>query len=178
MFNLQISWSEKSPASNKVSLNPESRIVFAPNPYIKTGATLFLSGCIDQPPETWRATLSAALAHLPITILDPVRTDWDSSWRETPSFAPFKEQVDWELEGLEKADVVAIYFGETTQSPITLMELGLSAKSGKCVVACPEGYGKRANVQIVCARYGIQVLDSVGDLADAVVRKLRELGKL
>ncbi len=74
--------------------------------------------------------------------------------------------------------MIAICFGVETQTPITFMEFGLFANSGKCVVACPEGYRKRGNVQVVCERYGIQVLDSAVGLEEAVVKKLTELGKL
>lgn len=79
---------------------------------------------------------------------------------------------------MEKADVIAICFGVNTQGMITLMELGLFANSGECVVACPDGYWKRGNVEAVCARYGIQALDSAVGLEEAVLRKLTELGKL
>jgi hypothetical protein len=58
------------------------------------------------------------------------------------------------------------------------VELGLFAKTGKCVVACPEGYWKRGNVQVICKRYEIEVLETRAALAEAIVRKLTELGKL
>jgi hypothetical protein len=178
VFNLQIRWGKESSSPHMTVLHPEYRVIFAPNSYTKTGPTVFLSGYIDQLHATWQASLSTSLSHLPITILNPHRQDWDSSWRETLSFRPFTEQVSWELDEMEKADVIAICFGVITQAPITLMELGLFANSEKCVVACPEGYCKRGHVQVVCERYGIQVLDSAAELKEAVVRKLTELGKL
>jgi hypothetical protein len=79
---------------------------------------------------------------------------------------------------MENADVIAICFSADTQAPITLMELGLLAKTRKCVVACPEGYWKSGNVQVICKRYGIEVLETEARLAEAVMRKLTELGKL
>jgi hypothetical protein len=57
------------------------------------------------------------------------------------------------------------------------MELGLFAREGKekLVVACPEGYWKRGNVQIVCGRYGIEVVDSAKELVEGVKKKLRAM---
>ncbi len=79
---------------------------------------------------------------------------------------------------MEKADVIAIYFGPSTQAPISLLELGLFIRSGKCVVACHEQYPKRGNVQIVCGRLSVEVLDSVGHLGVRVVELLRKKGVL
>lgn len=152
------------------------RVVMAPKPYTTDQPKIFLSGSIDAPPATWQSLLTAALSHLPITILNPHRKDWDSTWREEVDFAPFREQVNWELDAMEAADVVAVYFNPKSPAPITLMELGLFARGKKMVVACPEGYVKRGNVQIVCRRFGIEVVDNVEQLADRVVKLLGELG--
>ncbi|KAF8860025.1 hypothetical protein BDZ45DRAFT_548670, partial [Acephala macrosclerotiorum] len=139
--------------------------------------TVFLSGTIHFPPATdWRVRIQSSLSHLPITILNPVRPDWDSSWKEDINFEPFNKQVNWELGGMEDADVLAVYFGSNTEAPITLMELGLAAgKAGKrVVVACVDGYKKKGNVQVVCHRYGIEVVKDEVELAEAVLVKLRE----
>lgn len=79
---------------------------------------------------------------------------------------------------MEAADVLAVYFGSNTEAPITLMELGLAAgKEGKrVVVACVDGYKKKGNVQVVCQRYGIEVVKDEEELARAVLMKLKELG--
>jgi len=154
-------------------------VVYAPQPYTKTQPIVFLSGTIHYNSSTdWRGYLSSALSHLPITILNPHRSDWDSSWKEDINFLPFKEQVNWELGGMEAADVLAVYFGTNTEAPITLMELGLAAreKGKKCVVACVEGYKRKGNVQVVCDRYGIEVIKDEEELAQAVLVKLKELG--
>jgi len=65
------------------------------------------------------------------------------------SEAIFKEQVDWEMDLLDEADVIALYLQLDTMSPISLLELGLHAKDGKLVVCCPEAFWRRGNVQIV-----------------------------
>jgi hypothetical protein len=55
------------------------------------------------------------------------------------------------------------------------MELGLWARSGKCVVGCSEGYPKKGNVRAVCERYKIECVGSVAELAEGVKRKLEGL---
>jgi Nucleoside 2-deoxyribosyltransferase like len=120
--------------------------------------------------------MTTSLAHLPITILNPRRADWDSSWVEDISNPPFREQVEWELNALAAADIIAMYFDNDTKAPISLMELGLHVKSGKMIVCCPQGYWKRGNVQIVCARFGVRVVETLGELVEGVVGMMRDLG--
>lgn len=73
---------------------------------------------------------------------------------------------------MEAADVIAVYFGPKAQAPISLLELGLFARTGKVVVACPKGYWKRGNVQIVCSRLGIELLDTLDELVQSLIKKL------
>jgi hypothetical protein len=42
----------------------------------------------------------------------------------------------------------------------------LFAKSGKLLVCCPEGYWRRGNVEVVCARYQIPAVARFQDLVD------------
>jgi len=155
---------------------PRSRTVYAPQPFDGDGKSIFLSGSISEiNGELWQRTIAKTLSARPITILDPYRPDWDASWNEDISFAPFREQVGWELDMQEKADVIALYFGPEAKAPISLLELGLFARSKKTIVACPEGYWKKGNVQIVCAKYGIELVDDLEKLVEAVTNRLRAL---
>ena len=156
------------------SFKPSSkaRVINAPDPFGKKGKSVFLAGSIaGNHAENWQTSMISSLSTLPITILNPRRSDWDSSWKEEISCAPFAEQVNWELEMQEAADVIAMYFDPKTSSPISLLELGLFATSGKMVVACPDGFWKRGNVQIVCKKYGITFLESLEELVDEVKKK-------
>ncbi|KAF2740918.1 hypothetical protein EJ04DRAFT_398334, partial [Polyplosphaeria fusca] len=123
-------------------------------------------------PSNWQSRLSASLSHLPIAILNPLRPDWDSSWVESITFPPFKEQVEWEMDAAGAANVIAFYFDPGKESPITLLELGLYAGTGKAVVCCPEGFYKRGNVEIVCKRYGVVLVETLEELVGEVGRRL------
>lgn len=64
-----------------------------------------------------------------------------------------------------------MFFGKDTLAAITLMELGLFIQSGKkVIVACEEGFWKRGNVQVVCERFGVEVLGSLEELIKGVER--------
>lgn len=136
--------------------------------------SVFLAGTTSKVDATdWREALCASLSDTPITIYNPYRADWDSSWREDIHFAPYRQQVEWELEKQDKTDVVVIYFHPATQAPISLLELGICARvPGKAIVVCPEGYWKRGNVQIVCQKFGMEMVDDVDRLRAAIVRRL------
>lgn len=133
--------------------------------------TVFLAGSIEMGnAPNWQADLIAALTDRDLTILDPRREEWDASWRQSIDEPKFRGQVEWELDGLERADVIAMWFAPETKAPITLLELGLHARGGKVIVGCPEGYWRRGNIEIVCARYGIPLVATWADF----VARLRE----
>jgi hypothetical protein len=127
-----------------------------------------------QPEPSWQTSLAASLSDLPIDILDPRRDDWDSSWVEDISFPKFKEQVEWEMDYAKIADVIVFYFPFDAKTPVALLELGLHAGTGKALVCCPRGFYKRGNVQVVCQRYGIDLVETLDDLEEKVRTRLTE----
>ena len=121
----------------------------------------------------WQSELSQALRDIEgLVVLNPRRDDWDDCWLQSIDNPQFHEQVSWELSGLEKATTVAFYFIPGTKSPITLLELGLFAASGKCVVFCPEGYWRKGNVDIVCQRYGVKTVNCWEELLGELRKRL------
>jgi hypothetical protein len=137
--------------------------------------TLFLAGSIDMGAATdWQAELAGLLAPRNVTILNPRREDWDSTWRQSIDEPKFREQVEWELDGLDRADVVAMWFAAESKAPITLLELGLTARSGKLLVGCPDGFWRKGNVEVVCARFGIPLATSWAAFVALVCETLDE----
>jgi hypothetical protein len=122
--------------------------------------------------EDWQSQFERSLSDLDVLILNPRRDEWDNSWEQSINHALFREQVEWELAGLERATVVAMYFASATKAPVTLLELGLCARSGRLVVACPAGFWRRGNVEVVCQRYGVPLLDNLPDLVVEVRKRL------
>lgn len=137
--------------------------------------SVILYGAIQSDPaKDWQGYLTASLSDLPVAILNPRCDAWDSTWVEDISFPPFKEQVEWEMDHARKADIIVFYFAGDPKvlQPITLLELGLYADTGKAVVYCPKGFWKRGNVQIVCQRYGIEMCETLEELGKNVRARL------
>jgi Nucleoside 2-deoxyribosyltransferase like len=131
--------------------------------------TIFLAGSIEMGTAIdWQKQLEEHLSEY--VILNPRRDDWDSSWTQSIDNREFKSQVEWELSGIEKADVIAVYFDPATQSPVTLLELGIMSQRtpAKVIVYCPEGFWRKGNVDIICERYGIIQVDSFDELVVAI----------
>ncbi|CAE7025486.1 hypothetical protein P3342_005599 [Pyrenophora teres f. teres] len=135
-------------------------------------SVILYGGMSTDTKKNWRADLSASLSDLPIAILDPTCDAWDSTWIEDISFQPFKDQAKWEMDHAGVADVIVFHFGGKSDQPITLLELGLYAHTGKAVVCCQEDFSKKGNVQIVCERYGIAMCDTVEELRKKVRERL------
>ncbi|KAL7806682.1 hypothetical protein V8C44DRAFT_338589 [Trichoderma aethiopicum] len=154
-------------------------IVLAPNrpaPYSGSRKAIFLAGTTSPTGEPdWRLTLTDALSNFPITIYNPKRDDWDDTWKEDFSDDRWAEQVQWELEMQDKADIVVVFFHGVSPAPISLLELGLCVKSGRAIVCVLEGYSKRGNVEAVCRRYGAKLVSSEDDLIDVVIERLSQL---
>jgi hypothetical protein len=134
---------------------------------------VFLAGSIEMGAAgPWQTAVERALADLPVVILNPRRDEWDATWEQAISNPQFRGQVEWELDGLQRADVIAMHFDPATQAPITLLELGLFAATGKVIACCPPGYWRRGNVEVVCARYGVPLLSELPALVEAVRERL------
>jgi Nucleoside 2-deoxyribosyltransferase like len=139
-----------------------------------TTPSVFLAGSIEMgKARLWQDEMIRMLSDMEVTVLNPRRNDWNKEWEQDPSFKPFKEQVDWEMDHLEMADVIALYFQPETISPISLLELGLHATSKKVIVCCPEGFWRRGNVHMVCMRYGIDVVETFEIFVERVKWRLQ-----
>jgi len=126
---------------------------------------IFLGGTIDMgKADNWQAKLEKELSDYNVIILNPRRDDWNKEWKPVSTDKNFREQVEWELSALEYSDIIIMYFAPDSQSPISLLELGMYAKSGKLMVICPEGFWRKGNVDIVCERYKIITFNSFDEL--------------
>jgi hypothetical protein len=128
---------------------------------------VFLAGSIEMgKAEMWQNKIITELDEKAYIFINPRRDDWDSSWEQDILNPNFYEQVNWELDSLEVADIILFYFDPNTMSPISLLELGLHARSNKVIVCCPKGFWRKGNVDIVCHKYGIPFSDSLDDLIE------------
>lgn len=135
--------------------------------------SVFLAGSIDLgAAEDWQRAVEVALAPDDVIVLNPRRDDWDAGWKQSITDPRMVEQVTWELDAQDRATCIAMFFAPASKAPITLLELGLFARSGRLVVCCPDGFWRRGNVEIVCARYGVPMVDDLDALVAAVRARL------
>lgn len=153
----------------------KAQIFLAPNypPKPIVGRSVFLAGSIEMgKAEDWQTKMTDKLMHLPITVLNPRRPDWNNDWKQSKDDPRFREQVEWELDMQERCSVIAMHFHPDTKAPISLLELGLFANTGKMVVCCPDGFYRKGNVELVCERAGVPLFNNIDDMIDYAIKKL------
>lgn len=141
--------------------------------------SLFLAGSIESgTAEDWQTKVAKALEGFDIVIYNPRRDAWDASWEQSIDNPKFAEQVNWELDHIERCDLVGMYFDPGTKSPISLLELGLIAKSDQlrqtreALVCAPKGFWRKGNVDIVCKRYGVDQVSNLDEFIDQIKRRI------
>jgi hypothetical protein len=144
---------------------------------ITNGVSIFLAGSIEMgKAEDWQKTLTSELKSLGkgLTVFNPRRDDWDSSWEQKQSNAQFNHQVSWELNRLEECDVIFMYFSPETKSPISLLELGKFAGKKEMIVCCPEEFWRKGNVEILCTRENVPLFNDMESAIGALKTKINQ----
>lgn len=139
--------------------------------------SVFAAGSIEMGAAIqWQPLLANYLCDLPLTLCNPRRGAWDQSITPSAKTAAFRTQVEWELDALTRVSVITFFFDHATMSPVTMCELGLWAHSEKVVVCCDRRFWKSGNVELVCERYGVPLVDSFAEMVPLVKAKLRTKG--
>ena len=158
-------------------------IIKPPHPIISrdhTKINIFLAGSIEMGvAEDWqtRITQYIELGGYDVNIFNPRRPEWDTSWEQSIENPQFYQQVNWELNALEKSDIIFMYFAPDTKSPISLLELGKFADSGKMIVCCPKGFWRKGNVDVVCSRMGIPLFTDMKSAIGALKTKINQYAR-
>jgi hypothetical protein len=135
-------------------------------PYLHSqidGFCIFLAGSIEMGKAVeWQDKVSESLEEYSGNILNPRRAEWDSSWKQSIDNPNFKEQVTWELDGLDRSQIIFFYLDPNTKSPISLLEIGKYIASDKKLIICvPQGFWRRGNIEVLCDRYNIPLYDNL-----------------
>ena len=136
--------------------------------------SIFLAGSIEMGlAEDWQVRIEKELEQYDVTVFNPRRDDWDSSWTQEQSNPQFNAQVNWEMNRLEECDIMFMYFSPQTKSPISLLELGAYCNGHReVVVCCPDGFWRKGNVDIFCTRRNVPLFDNLEDAIGALRTKL------
>jgi hypothetical protein len=133
--------------------------------------SIFLAGTIDMGnSDNWQKQFEDRfLYRANLDIYNPRRDDWDSSWKQEFSDPQFYRQVMWEINALEKADIVIMNLLANSQSPISLLELGmLCTYPDKLRVCCEYGFWRRGNVEVFCDYFNIPLYSDLDDLINGL----------
>lgn len=149
------------------------KVIYPVNEIEKKGIKIFLAGTIEMGnSEDWQQKVindfQSFYNEKEIVVLNPRRANWDSSWIQSIQNKQFSDQVNWELDALEKSDFIIMFFDRNSKSPISMLELGLFADSKKMLVCCEEGFWRKGNIDIVCKRKGIPTFENLEDLTKAL----------
>lgn len=151
----------------------------------KKNLSIFLAGSIEMgKAEMWQEDLFKAISEVEtktfdeIFVLNPRRDDWNSEWKQSIEDENFANQVEWELEGIEHADIVAFYLQPGTMSPISLMELGVVAQRSfalqkTVIVLCPEGFHRKGNVDVMVQYYDMWAAQDMDDFKRRIIKLIK-----
>lgn len=136
---------------------------------------IFLAGSIEMGiAEDWQKRVVDQFKEEDVIIFNPRRDNWDSSWVQSKDNPHFRQQVEWELNALEKSDYIILYLDPDTKSPISLIEMGLFAHSKKMFIVCPDGFWRKGNIDIVAERYNIPQFSNLEELVNKVLENIKE----
>ena len=128
--------------------------------------SVFLAGTIDMGSSVdWQAEAAELFKEKEGSYLlfNPRQNEWHPERDGEMDY-----QVNWELEHLECADYILMNLLPGSLSPISLLELGLHARSGKLYVVCTPGFARYDNVRITCTRYSIPIFSTLEEAVEAI----------
>lgn len=153
--------------------------VFTPDdPYLPVAGEVrvFLGGTIDLGnSEDWQSRIindikSRVSVDTDVAVFNPRRETWYG--KPVTDNHEFVRQVEWEMENLEAADIIVMVLLGSSKSPVSLMELGLHARTSSVVMYCEDGFWRKGNVDMVCERYGVRQVATYAELLSEVVERV------
>ena len=154
-------------------------IIITPETIVNKGAnklnakSVFLAGTIDNGNSlNWQDKVIIELINLGVSceVFNPRREHWNPN----PTKEDMEKQIKWEQDHLDSADVIAMVLLDDSKSPISLLEMGLYAKSKKLIVFCTPKFYRFDNVRLTCEKYHIPLVQDLHPLiiANKIISKL------
>lgn len=162
--------------------------LFATDPAVDSNNMfkIFLAGSIEMDKAIdWQAYITKAIElkapelKNDVIVYNPRRDNWDSTWKQSKEDKNFVKQVEWELEHIEKANLVVFFLEPGTKSPISLAELGIVGHDSfvmkkKVIVLCPEGFYRKGNVDIIVDWFDMHSAKNMEDLIEQTIISINE----
>ena len=123
----------------------------------------------------WQNLILKELIDEEIVCFNPFRNAWDLAWEEVDDYEDkYKNQVLWELQALDQANLIVMYFCSNVKAPVSLLEFGLQAKSGKLLICCAKDFWRKKFIDVVCKQYGISQACSLEEVVDKIKTAARQ----
>lgn len=140
-------------------------LIKAPNRWKHDKFSIFLAGTIDNGKAVdWQSQIAHKFYKYDINLISPRREVWNPNVTQSINDPEFSEQVNWELDSLDRVDLIVMNILGDSLSPISLLEFGLFVRSKKIIIACEKNYWRRGNIEVVCDRNGLKLYDSFDEL--------------
>ena len=154
-------------------------IIITPEEIVNKGAnrldakSVFLAGTIDNGDSlNWQDKVIIELINLGVSceVFNPRREHWNAN----PTKEEMEKQIKWEQDHLDKADIIVMVLLDDSKSPISLLELGLYARTKKLIVFCTPSFYRFDNVRLTCEKYNIELVRELHPLviANKIISKL------
>jgi hypothetical protein len=153
--------------------------------------SVFLAGAIDMGSAVdWQSQVIDEAAdyfdNTNITFYNP-RRPGKFTGEQTIDNPKFAEQVNWELERIDRCDIFFLHLPADSKAPISLMELGYylgrihenpARFSGqRCVISVEEGYYRRGNIEVILNREGMTLYPDLTDALRSLEEQVNDLHK-
>lgn len=151
-----------------------NNIYTAPQNFVENGKfSVFLAGTIDSgnSEDCQREIIENLQDNLDINIFNPRRSEWpsDSDHNE------IEKQIIWELDLLERADLIIFNILPNSKSPISLMEIGLFARSPhKVGIFCENNFYRYDNVKCVANKFHLNLYNTnnIADICEFISKRV------
>lgn len=140
--------------------------------------SIFLAGPTprDKATPSWRPEAIATLEGMGYdgTIYVPEHESWSSHDN-------YDAQIDWEIEALNKATVIAFWVPrEIVSMPAftTNVEFGMYLRSGRALLGYPKGAPKMSYLDAVARKFGVPVVHDLDVLLSRCMHHAHELTRI
>ena len=131
---------------------------------------LFLAGGIQNCPD-WQSEMVDMLGHVnDLTIYNPRRPNFPI---DNPKAT--EEQITWEYNHLNNADLISFWFSKGSLNPIVLFELGKFIETDKKIfIGMDPEYQRKQDVEIqtLLSNPSIEIVYSVKELSDQIINTI------
>ena len=132
--------------------------------------SILLAGAIDNGNAfMWQPIVEDALSDIQVTVYNPRNDAWDSALKPVLENPVFKTQVSWEIDNLERSDIIFMMFPKGSISPISLLELGYFVGRRTMVVCCEPDYWRKGNVDYMCQINDVPVYTDIESAINALM---------